>query len=280
MTASLQNGIRVRLFLIVLTGIAIRVIREYSSSSVHKASGLLETNLFVYGIVAFCSLLPYKNTWIISMLAQVCAVALDSAAVGLGIVATIRCRTQTGCMRTLPTSLLTLLVMAVTLLLDIMQTWDIYRVIRAPIFSSSATQRVRVLFCWALPFAWLVNILMVMDSEWRMFAFTTAHLFVDPLVIIMANSNENAFVSTLIVIAIISDILSWYIQTDTLAKSAAMIQLGLSAGALIVLTFAQPPEAQEAVLVSSDKPNEEDDFEMTEFRALRKRKSGNVEIKF
>lgn len=280
MTASLQNGIRVRLFLIVLASVGVRIAREYSSSSVHKGSGLLETNFYLYGILMFCSLLPYKNTWLVAIVAQAAATFLDAAAAGLGILATVRCRTQTGCIKTLPVSLVTLALVAVILVLDVLQTWDIYRVIRAPMFVSSSTQRVRVLFAWALPFGWLVNILMVADSQWFMFAFTTAHLVVDPLVILMANAKEDLFISVLILVAIVTDILAYNMHTDTLAKKATVVQLGLAAGSLIIQVFAGPATLEEALEEEEATADEEEEFEATESQALRHRKSGKDKIKF
>ena len=280
MTASLQNGIRVRLFLIVLASVGVRIAREYSSSSVHKGSGLLETNFYLYGILMFCSLLPYKNTWLVAIVAQAAATFLDAAAAGLGILATVRCRTQTGCIKTLPVSLVTLALVAVILVLDVLQTWDIYRVIRAPMFVSSSTQRVRVLFAWALPFGWLVNILMVADSQWFMFAFTTAHLVVDPLVILMANAKEDLFISVLIIVAIVTDILAYNMHTDTLAKKATVVQLGLAAGSLIIQVFAGPATLEEALEEEEATADEEEEFEATESQALRHRKSGKDKIKF
>lgn len=280
MTASLQNGIRVRLFLIVMASIGVRIAREHSSSSVHKASGLLETNFYLYGILMFCSLLPYKNTWLLAIVAQAAATFLDIAATGLGILATMRCRTQTGCIQTLPVSLITLALVAASLVLDVLQIWDIYRVIRAPIFVSSSTQRVRILFSWALPFGWLVNIIMLTDSQWSMFAFTTAHLVVDPLVILMANAKEDVFLSVLIVVVIATDILAWNMHTDTLAQKATVVQLGLSAGSLIIQVLAGPSTLEEALEEEEYMADEEEEFEASESQTLRHRKSGKDKIKF
>jgi len=281
MAAALQNGIRVRLFLIVVVSIAIRIAREHASTSVHKASGLLQTNFYIYAIVIFCSLLPYKNTWIVAIVGQTVATLLDTAAVGLGTVATLRCQTQTGCIKTLPVSVLTLVLIATALLLDTIQTWDIYRVIRSPLFVSSATQRVRILFAWALPFAWLVNILMIADSKWSMFMFTTAHLFVDPLIILMANTKEDALVSALIIAVVAIDILSFYMQTNTLAAKANLIQLGLATGALIVHWVADAPTPPSMTQnAPEDHQDTDEDFEVGEAQILRHRKSGIHKIKF
>ena len=277
MSAALQNGIRVRLFLIILLAALVRVARVYSSASVHKASGLLETNFYLYGLVLFCSLLPFKKTWFVAILGQAAATFLGLAAAGLGLLATLRCRTQTGCIQTLPASAVTLVLVAAIFGLDILQTWDVYRIIRAPMFDSSGTQRVRILFSWALPFGWLVNILLYTDSQWSMFKFTTAHLFVDPLVILLANANDDIFVGAMIGTVIAMDLLAWNMHTDTLAKSATAVQLGLSVCALLIhLVAGSVPTEAEA------QPDPEPAFEVaeSEVNTLRQRKSTNIKIKF
>lgn len=279
MSAALQNGIRVRLFLIIIMATCVRVARVYSSASVHKASGLLETNFYLYGIVLFSSLLPFKNTWFVAMVGQAAATLLDLAAAGLGILATLRCRTQTGCIQTLPASSVTLVIVAFILVLDILQTWDVYRIIRAPMFVSSGTQRVRILFAWALPFGWLVNLLMYTGSQWTMFKFTTAHLFVDPMVILLANESDDIFVVALIGTVIAMDLLAWNMHTDTLAKSATVAQLGLSVCALLIhFVSTSTPSTN----TTNEDSNAEPAFETAEpkIETLRQRKSTKIEIKF
>ena len=175
-------------------------------------------------------------------------------------------------------SVVTLVLVLIVFTLDTMQTWDIYRIIRAPVFLSSATQRVRIILAWALPFGWLVNIINVVNSEWSLFIFTTAHLIVDPIVILMANSHENIFIATLLFATIVMDILAWVMNTDTLINKVIPIQIGLCAGALLIL-FAGAPRSEEAV---AEEETEEEYFEVAEARpvGLRQRKSGNDKIKF
>lgn len=245
----------------------------------HKATGILENSFIVYGIVVLCSLLPFKATWIAAIMFQAAGLALDAAVLGLGALATYRCRNQTGCVQTLPMSVVTLVLVLIVFTLDTMQTWDIYRIIRAPVFLSSATQRVRIILAWALPFGWLVNIINVVNSEWSLFIFTTAHLIVDPIVILMANSHENIFIATLLFATIVMDILAWVMNTDTLINKAIPIQIGLCAGALLIL-FAGAPRSEEAE--AEEEETEEEYFEVAEARSvgLRQRKSGNDKIKF
>ena len=121
---------------------------------------------------------------------------------------------------------------------------------------------------------------MVADSQWFMFAFTTAHLVVDPLVILMANAKEDLFISVLILVAIVTDILAYNMHTDTLAKKATVVQLGLAAGSLIIQVFAGPSTLEEALEEEEATADEEEEFEATESQALRHRKSGKDKIKF
>ena len=166
----------------------------------------------------------------------------------------------------------------IVFILDIMQTWDIYRIIRAPMFISSATQRVRILLAWALPFGWLVNIINIVNSERTLFIFTTSHLLIDPLVILMANTHENIFIATLLFVAIVMDLLAWFMNTHSLVNKAITIQIAFCVGALLIL-FAGTARTE-----ATDKSNEEDeeDFESAEAKPtkLRHRKSGNDKIKF
>lgn len=277
MSAGLQNNVRLRIFLIVVISIIIRLTRANSSSSVHKATGLLENNFIIYGVIIICSLLPFKATWIAAMGIQIVANLLDAAAIGLGTLATYRCRNQTGCIQTMPLSILTLIFVAMQFILDTMQTWDIYRIIRAPIFVSSATQRVRILIAWALPFAWLVNIINVVNSEWTLFIFTTSHIIIDPLVILMANANEHIFIGALLTAAVVMDVLAWFINDDSLVNKAIPIQISLCVGAILVLLAGYDTNKKD-----NEKDEADEDFEVAEAKpvGLRQRKSGNDKIKF
>jgi len=276
MSPGLQNNVRLRVFLILILSLFIRVTRINSSSSVHKITGMLENNFIVYGIVVLCSLLPFKATWVAAIAFQLIALVLNTAALGLGALATYRCRNQTGCVQTLPMSLITLVLVLIVFVFDAMQTWDIYRIIRAPIFLSSATQRVRILLSWALPFGWLVNIINVVNSEWSLFIFTTAHLIVDPIVILMANSQENIFIATILFTTIVMDILAWVMNNNTLVNKAIPIQIALCLGAILILFAGSDANEEENV------EEDQEDFEVAEAQpsGLRYRKSGNDKIKF
>lgn len=279
MSVGLQNNVRIRVFIIMTLSLIIRVTRTNSSASVHKATGILENNIVVYGIVVLCSLLPFKATWVAAAVVQLVALLLDTAAIGLGALATYRCRNQTGCIQTLPLSTLTLVIVLIVFTLDAMQTWDIYRIIRAPMFISAATQRVRILLSWALPFGWLVNIINMVNSEWSLIIFTTPHLVVDPLIILMANTHENIFVATLIIATIAMDILAWVMNSHSLVNQAIPVQIALCTGALVVLVAGQTEDTVDVT------ESDEKEFEVAEaveakpYR-LRHRKSGKDKIKF
>ena len=273
MSAGLQNNVRLRVFIIIILSLIIRVTRTNSSASVHKATGILENNTIVYAIIVLCSLLPFKATWIAAVVLQMTALLLDAAAIGLGALATYRCRYQTGCIQTLPLSTITLAIVLIVFALDTMQTWDIYRIIRAPMFISSTTQRVRVILSWALPFGWLVNIINIVNSEWSL--FTTPHLIVDPLIIIMANAHENVFIATILFATIVMDILAWVMNNHSLVNKAIPIQIALCTGALLVLFVGKTENTE-------DVTEQEEDFEVAEAKThgLRHRKSGKDKIKF
>ena len=280
MSATLQNNVRLRFFLVVTISLLIRVTRTQSSASVHKATGLLETNFLLYGIIVLCSLLPFKSTWIVAAVVNIVAFALDIAAISLGTLATFRCRTQTGCIKTLPMSTISLILVLAVFVLDLMQTWDIYRIIRAPDFVSSSTQRIRIIFAWALPFGWLVNIIMVTNSEWTMFKYTTAHLLVDPLIILIANNQEHMFIFAMASITMILDMFAWTLYTNTLTNKAIPIQIALTGAALLILFAGQSDEKD-----TEEEEETNEDFSASEAQLpqqtnIRQRKSVNKKIKF
>ena len=68
-TATLQNNVRLRIFLILIISIGIQLIRKTASDSVYKATALLEINYILYGAILLCSLLPYKTTWAVALVA-------------------------------------------------------------------------------------------------------------------------------------------------------------------------------------------------------------------
>lgn len=248
-TATLQNNVRLRVFLILVISIGIRFTRTISSDSVHKATGLLEINYLVYGLVMVCSLLPFKAAWMAAFTGSATATVLGLSATGLGTAATYRCLNamQSGCLQTAPGSIASLILALVIAALDAYQCWTIYLILQYPSFISSSTQRVRILFAWALPFGWLVNIVLASNSAWTI--AVALHLAVDPTMIVLANSKETALLVIIISTVIVSDFFAFIYVDIALARTAIIAQILLSAGAGILVMMPGP-----AVAVASPIP--------------------------
>ena len=233
MTATLQNNVRLRIFLIIVISIVIRIARTHASSSVHKSSGILEANYFLYGFVLLCSLLPFKPGWVAALLVQGIALLLDVLALGLAFIATWRCKDQVGCVQTLPASLIVLAFVGIVTILDSMQTWTIYFILNGPLIITSATQRIRILFSWALPFAYLINITLVVNSTWNV--WVTPHLVGDILIIIMANSGEEVLLLVVMVIMVALDAFALLLIDNSLVSKAIFAQIALTVGGILLL---------------------------------------------
>ena len=248
-TATLQNNVRLRVFLILVISIGIRFTRTISSDSVHKATGLLEINYLVYGLVMVCSLLPFKAAWMAAFTGSAAATVLGLSATGLGTAATYRCLNamQSGCLQTAPGSIASLILALIIAALDAYQCWTIYLILQYPSFVSSSTQRVRILFAWALPFGWLVNIVLASNSAWTI--AVALHLAVDPTMIVLANSKETALLVIIISTVIVSDFFAFIYVDIALARTAIIAQILLSAGAGILVMMPGP-----AVAVASPIP--------------------------
>ena len=248
-TATLQNNVRLRVFLILVISIGIRFTRTISSDSVHKATGLLEINYLVYGLVMVCSLLPFKAAWMAAFTGSAAATILGLSSTGLGTAATYRCLNamQSGCLQTAPGSIASLILALIIAALDAYQCWTIYLILQYPSFVSSSTQRVRILFAWALPFGWLVNIVLASNSAWTI--AVALHLAVDPTMIVLANSKETALLVIIISTVIVSDFFAFIYVDIALARTAIIAQILLSAGAGILVIMPEP-----AVAVASTIP--------------------------
>lgn len=234
-SVSLQNNIRLRIFLVVLLSLGIRIAREFASNSVHKATGLLEINFILYGGVMICSLLPFKSAWVVAGLAIAGALLLGFACVVLGTISVVRCLTggQVGCVQSAPADIVALVFAALVVVLDLFQLWSIYLIIRFPSFVSSATQRVRIIFAWALPFGWLVNIALLIDSTWVF--WVTAHLVIDPTLIILATSNELGLLFGLMIVALVFDAIALLYISLSLAVYGIWVQIILTLAGLSML---------------------------------------------
>jgi len=120
---------------------------------------------------------------------------------------------------------------------------------------------------------------MVTNSEWAMFKYTTAHLLVDPLIILIANNQEHMFIFAMASITIVLDMFAWTLYTNTLTNKAIPIQIALTGGALLIL-FARQSDEED---IGKEEETDED-FSVSEAQLqhtdIRHRKSVNNKIKF
>lgn len=250
---TLQNNVRLRIFLILVLSIVIRVLRQWSSNSVHKATGILEINYILYAIMLLCTLLPFKAAWMVAAVAVITAVVLGGVSTILGTIATARCLSgsQAGCVQSAPVDIIALVIAGIILFLDLLQAWSIYRIIRFPSFIASATARIRVLFAWAWPFAWMVNIALLIKSEWTF--WVTPHLIIDPTLIILADSDELYLLGGLMFVALATDVISLLKVHLSLARLGLWALAGLTVAGILMLFV---PTDQPKAVRSADAPKE------------------------
>ena len=232
MSAAIQNNVRLRIFLILVLSIIIRIVRTQASTSVHKASGILETNYFIYGLVMICSLLPFKSSWVVAFCGQIMGTLLDISALSLASIATWRCKDQVGCVQTVPFSIIILFFTLIVAIFDILQIWSIYQILSKPMIITSAPQRTRILFAWAFPFAYLINFTLMLNSQWT--PLVTPHLVGDTLIIFMANSGEKGILITVMVTLIVFDALATMAIVDSLVLKAIYVQIALTLGGIFI----------------------------------------------
>ena len=103
-TATLQNNVRLRVFLIITLSIIIQLVKTSASDSVKKATTLLEINYILYGTILLCSLLPLRTAWMAALFLATCSVFIGGAVTILATVSTYRCinTKQPGCIQTSP----------------------------------------------------------------------------------------------------------------------------------------------------------------------------------
>lgn len=256
-SVTLQNNVRLRIFLILVLSITIRVLRQWSSTSVHKATGILEINYILYALMLLCTLLPFKAAWMVAAVAVGTALVLGSVSVVLGTIATVRCLTgsQVGCVQSAPVDIVALVIAGIIVFLDALQAWSIYRIIRFPSFIASATARIRVLFAWAWPFAWMVNIALLIESDWTF--WVTPHLIIDPTLIILADSNELYLLGGLMFVGLSSDAISLLQVHLPLARLGLWTLAGLTvAGILMLFVPTDQPKAVRSVNAPKETPEQ------------------------
>lgn len=224
-SASLQNGVRVRIFLIVLISIGVRIAREFSSTPVHKATELLTINYFLYGLVLLCTVAMSKVAFAFALVMQIFIGSIDAVVFVLSLVATLRCISaqQATCIHTIPGSIIAISLVGIIWFLDLLQAWSAYKIIQLPAYTSFLGRRLRILFSWALPFAILNNVLLLVEDQWTI--WVTPHLVGDTLIIFMATSLEPALLSIVIVALIGTDLLAFM----TVLNIAAPISSAISA---------------------------------------------------
>jgi hypothetical protein len=284
-TATLQNNVRLRIFLIIVLSIGIRIARSFASNSVHKATGILAFNYIIYGIIILCTLMPFKASWMVAMIANTCAIVIGGSSVALGTISTVRCLSanHAGCIQHAPGSIIAIVLAAIIVFLDIIQGWSIYLILRFPSFIASATQRIRIIFSWAWPFAWLVNISLIIKSSWIF--CVTPHLVIDPTLIILADSNELFLLGGLMVVTLAADFIALLKVKEDLVKWAIYIQIVLTAAGMIMLFV---PKSVPTVRsknapkeIKTTQPKIEPEVVQTTTNQLKKRQKSRIEdIKF
>jgi hypothetical protein len=167
---SLQNGVRLRIILVFGISILIALIVPSASDSVNKSISIMGANSLFYFTVLICSIIPSKVAWIVACIALFVASILDIVVFFLGFIVTVRCLDEGGCVQTLPFSLVVLVLVGLATVLDLYQTWNVYLILQTDTYVASATQRLRVVLTWALPFTVLVNIALLANSEFSIFA--------------------------------------------------------------------------------------------------------------
>ena len=200
-----------------------------------------------------CTLLPFKAAWMVAAVAVITAVVLGGVSTILGTIATARCLSgsQAGCVQSAPVDIVALVIAGIILFLDLLQAWSIYRIIRFPSFIASATARIRVLFAWAWPFAWMVNIALLIKSEWTF--WVTPHLIIDPTLIILADSDELYLLGGLMFVALATDVISLLKVHLSLARLGLWALAGLTVAGILMLFV---PTDQPKAVRSADAPKE------------------------
>jgi len=288
-TTTLQNNVRLRVFLILVISIGIRTARTMATDSVQKATNILEINYVLYGTILICSLLPFKAAWGMAGAAALIAALNGAFVVTLGATATYRCISalHSGCIQSSPWSILTLGLAGILIVLDFYQSWNIYQILMAPVIVQSALQRIRILFAWALPFGWLVNAVLLYKSEWTF--MVGLHIIADPTLIVMATSKERALLLVIVTTLLVSDAMAFILVNDPVARSAILAQIALatSAGLMIFMPQDSPTtvprtnlklqSAESRAIPVGKKISAENTFKQTQ---LRSRPKSDVQIRF
>jgi hypothetical protein len=243
-SATIQNNIRLRIVLVLFLSIGIQSMRFSVSDSVQRAILLLEINYGLYGLLLLASIVPSKAAWYAAALVVLLATILDSFVLTLGMVSTMRCLNKSGCLTTVPGSVLVLAMVLLQCSIDLYQVWNIYLVVRLPLFVASSTQRMRILYAWAMPFAVVSNLTLFFDSEWTVVASPSIVAY--PMLIFLAHSGENVFLILLSMVALLSNGFLILTVSQSLVHLSSVIQsvmcvLGIALLCVPVQSYRAPP---------------------------------------
>lgn len=279
-TTTLQNNVRLRVFLILVISIGIWTVRTMATDSVQKATNMLEINYILYGTILICSLLPFKAAWGMAGAAALIAALNGAFVVALGSTATYRCISalHSGCIQSSPWSIVTLGLAGILIVLDFYQSWNIYQILMAPVIVQSALQRIRILFAWALPFGWLVNAVLIYKSEWTL--VVGLHIVADPTLIIMATSKETVLLLVIVAALMLSDVTAFFLVKNSVATMAIIAQIAMTTSAGLMLFMPQdaaPKKELERTIRPLQPETNVNTFDQTQ---LRNRQKSDVSIRF
>ena len=225
------------------------------------------------------SLVPKKMSWVGLFVVQGFTLCMNAFIAIISLSATMRCISvnKAGCVQYFPGSVATVSLHVLILLLDILQMWDGYRIIRGPSFSASPSKRIRILYAWALPFAWLANITLVLRQSWSILA--TLHILLDPVMIIMAESDEPNMLAVFSIALVIGDILTLVFIQDPFVTTIAWIQMTLSLFGFIMAILSKTTPTQDNIPVAKpvvESVSKTESVPKTE--SVRLRKSNNIKF--
>ena len=247
-SATIQNNIRLRIILVILLSIGIQSAQSIVSESVQRATSLIEINYILYGLFLLSSIIPSKVAWYLAALLLLLATLLDAFVLTLGLVSTMRCLNKSGCLTTIPGSLLVLAMVLLQCAIDLYQLWNVYIVVRLPLFVASSTQRMRILYAWAMPFAVLSNLTLFWGSKWSVLA--SPPLVAYPMLIFLAHSGENTFLIILSIVALLSNVFLFLTLKYSLLYLSSIIQtvmcvIGIALLCVPVQSYKAPPIKKE-----------------------------------
>jgi hypothetical protein len=133
----------------------------------------------------------------------------------------------------LPFSLIVLGLVGLVTLLDLYQTWNVYLILQNQTYTASATQRLRVVLTWAIPFVFLTNITMIANNEFSV--LSTVPLIALPIVIFLAHKPEGTFLGLLLLITLFTIAGNLFSSPSELATSSLFIEGVLTAFGFLLL---------------------------------------------